>query len=122
MFDPWVEKIAWRREWLPTLIFLHGEFHGQRSLVGYSPQDHKESDTTEQLPQFECPCLFKHCRNSCWDFPGGPVIKTLPCNAGNTGSIAEWGTKIPQASEQLSPCPVTTEPLSMLQLRPDTAK
>ena len=28
-------------------VFLPGEFHGQRSLVGYSPWDHKESDTTE---------------------------------------------------------------------------
>ena len=29
-------KIQWRREWLPTSVFLPGEFHGQRSLVGYS--------------------------------------------------------------------------------------
>ena len=29
-------KIPWRREWLPTPVFLPGEFHGQRSLVGYS--------------------------------------------------------------------------------------
>ena len=28
---------------------LPGEFHGQRSLVGYSPQGHKESDTTDRL-------------------------------------------------------------------------
>ena len=35
-FDPWVGKIPWRREWLPTPVFLPGEFHGQRSLVGYS--------------------------------------------------------------------------------------
>ena len=49
MFDPWVRKIPWRREWQPTPVFLPGEFHGQRSLVGYSPWDWKESDTTEQL-------------------------------------------------------------------------
>ena len=30
--------ILWRKEWLPTLLFLSGEFHGQRSLVGCSPQ------------------------------------------------------------------------------------
>ena len=30
-----------------TPVFLPGEFHGQKSLVGYSPWDHKESDTTE---------------------------------------------------------------------------
>ena len=36
-------------QWQPTPVFLPGEFCGQRSLVGYSPWDGKESDTTEQL-------------------------------------------------------------------------
>ena len=36
-FDPWVGKIPWRRAWQPTPVFLPGEFHGQRSLVDYSP-------------------------------------------------------------------------------------
>ena len=35
-FNPWIGKIPWRREWQPTLV-LPGKFHGQRSLVGYSP-------------------------------------------------------------------------------------
>ena len=48
-FNPWVRKIPWRREWQPTPLFLPREFHGQRSLVSYSPWGHKESDTTEQL-------------------------------------------------------------------------
>ena len=48
-FDPWVGKIGWRRERLPTTVFLSGEFHGQRSLVGYSPWGHRESDMTERL-------------------------------------------------------------------------
>jgi len=42
-----VGKISWRRTWLPTLVFLLGECHGQRSLAGYSPGGHKESDMTE---------------------------------------------------------------------------
>ena len=46
-FYPWVGMISWRREWLPTPIFLSGEFHGQRSLVGYSPWDCRELETTE---------------------------------------------------------------------------
>ena len=46
-FDPWVEKIPWWRAWQPTPVFLPGESYGQRSLVGYSPQGYKESDTTE---------------------------------------------------------------------------
>ena len=34
-FDPWVRKFTWRRKWQPTSESLSGEFHGQRSLVGY---------------------------------------------------------------------------------------
>ena len=43
-FDPWVGKIPWSRERLPTPVFWTGEFHGL-----YSPWGHKESDTTERL-------------------------------------------------------------------------
>ena len=39
----------WRRKWQPTPVFLPGESHGQRSLVGYSPWGLKESDRTERL-------------------------------------------------------------------------
>ena len=48
-FNPCVRKIPWKREWLPSLVFLPGESPGQRSLVVYSPWGRKESDTTEQL-------------------------------------------------------------------------
>ena len=37
-----------RRKWQPTPVFMPGESHGPRSLVGYSPWGRKESDTTEQ--------------------------------------------------------------------------
>ena len=48
--DMWVGKIPWRREFLPTPVVLLGEFHGQKSLMGYTVHEgHKESDTTEQL-------------------------------------------------------------------------
>ena len=46
-FDPWVRKIPCSRKWQPTPVLLPGEFHGQGSLVGYSPWGHKESDTIE---------------------------------------------------------------------------
>ena len=46
-FNPWVRKIPWSRKWQSTPVFLPGKFHGQRSLAGYSPWGHKESDTTE---------------------------------------------------------------------------
>ena len=42
-------SISWRREWLPTPVFLPGEFCGQRSLVSYSPCSRKELDTTERV-------------------------------------------------------------------------
>ena len=48
-FNPWVGKIPWRRKWQLIPIFLPGESHGQRSLVGYSPWGHKELVTTEWL-------------------------------------------------------------------------
>ena len=44
MTSPWGP-----REWQPTPVFLPGEFHGQRSLAGYSPWGQKELDTTERL-------------------------------------------------------------------------
>ena len=34
---PGLGKTPWRREWQPIAVFLPGEFHGERSLVGYSP-------------------------------------------------------------------------------------
>ena len=57
-FDPWVGKIPWRRKWQPTLGLWPGEFHGQRSLMGYSPKGRKESDMTERLTFFSvCVCV-----------------------------------------------------------------
>ena len=35
--NPGLGRSPWRREWQPTPVFLPGESHGQRSLVGYSP-------------------------------------------------------------------------------------
>ena len=46
---PGTERFPWRRKWQPTPVFLPGESHGRRSLVGYSPRDRNESDTTERL-------------------------------------------------------------------------
>ena len=65
-FDPWIRKIPWRREWLPTPVFLPGECYGQRSLVGYIPWGCKESDTTEGITLSCCfsPPSFWH--QLCW--------------------------------------------------------
>ena len=50
-FDPWVGKIPWRRKWQLTLVFLSGESHEQRSLVGESMGSQKSQDMTERLKQ-----------------------------------------------------------------------
>ena len=70
-FNPWVRKIPWRRKWLPTLLFLLGKFHGQKSLEGYSPWDHKESDTTERLTlsQFMEKEMATHSSVLAWEIP-----------------------------------------------------
>ena len=73
-FSPWGGKIPWRTKWQPTPIFLPGQFHGQRSLVGYSPWDRKESDVTEYA--------HVHAHNMAWAVckPGLQFILTLLCN------------------------------------------
>ena len=42
MGETWVEMIPWRREWIPTPVFWPREFHGQKSLAGYSPWGRKD--------------------------------------------------------------------------------
>ena len=48
-FNPWIRKIPWRRTWKSTPVFLLGEYHGQRKLVGYSPWGLNELDMTMHL-------------------------------------------------------------------------
>ena len=68
-FDPWVRRIPWRREWLPIPVFVPGEFHGQMSMVGYSPQSGKEWVTTEANNTFpftawKCLQFVSSCRST----------------------------------------------------------
>ena len=48
-FNLWVGKIPWRRAWQPTPVFLPGESHEQRNLVGSRPWGCKELGTAEHL-------------------------------------------------------------------------
>jgi len=48
-FNPWCEKILWRRAWQPTPVLVPEESHGQRSLVGYSPWGCKSQTRLKQL-------------------------------------------------------------------------
>ena len=59
------QEDSWRRDWLPTLVFLPGEFQGQRSLEGYSSWSHKESDTIEQ-PTHTHKLDKRKCIKQCW--------------------------------------------------------
>ena len=82
-FDPWVGKIPWRRKWQPTPVLLPGEYHGGRSLVGFSPWGHKESDTTERLQfHFLLSCMEKematHSSVLAWRIPGMGEPDGLP--------------------------------------------
>ena len=79
--DPWVGQIPWSRKWQTTPVFLPGKSQGQRSLVGYSPWIHRESDMTEQLST--------HMKGICslkihlWNFL---VIQWLGCHASTAGA------------------------------------
>ena len=86
--------------WQPTLV-LPGESHGQRRLVGYSPQDcNKDLDTTEAT---ECaPTHVEHwvCEDE-WDFPGGTCGKgpAYQCRRCNRLQFDPWIGKIPLEDE-----------------------
>ena len=85
----WVQSLGWV------------DPHGQRSLAGYSPQGHKESDMTEQLTfkkhlkwvHFLICQLYpnKDFKFKKRGFPGGPVVKNPPANAGDLDSIPGSG-------------------------------
>ena len=83
---PDFEDGPWSRKWQPTPEFLPGEFHGQRSLMGYNPWGHKESDKTEWLTS-----LFLRVGS------GRPRLlssKESACQAGERGSIPRWGISL----------------------------
>ena len=52
-----------------------------------------------------------------WDFPGVPVVKNPPFNAGDTGSIPGRGTKTPHTVGRLNPCTTTREASTARPLR-----
>ena len=103
-FDPWAWNIPWEREEQTTAVFLPGEFHGQRSLVDYSPLCHKESDRTEHLTlsHFQTAQEKHSCipTNSVRGFPflhklpstpAGSDGKESACNAEDMSSIPGLG-------------------------------
>ena len=107
-----VRKIPWRRKWQPTPGFLPRKFHGQRSLVGYSPWDHKESDMIEHTcthihqQQEHSWTLQWSSQSSQWTpaFPssyrGGSDGKASAYNVGDLGSIPGLGRS---SGEEMAP-------------------
>ena len=83
-FDPWVGKIPWRREGLPTPVFWPGEFHGL-----YNPWGHKESDTSERLSlSLDFPLTFLLSLRSTFG------LFIAAASLADLGS--KWGLKCPQ--------------------------
>ena len=82
------------REWLPSPIFLAGEFHGQRSLIGYSPWGHRESDTIKQQAH-----KYKYIDNSAYDFRG------FASPWGSSSFLQGEAKKHPLAGPLLGPTP-----------------
>ena len=56
-FNPWVGMIPWKRKWQPTPVFLPGESHGRRSLVGYSPRVTKSRTRLSDFTSLHNTCI-----------------------------------------------------------------
>ena len=99
-FWPLSREIPWRRKLQPTPVFLSGESHGIRSLMGYSAWGRKQSDTTEQLNRHTCSAIWVHwldlglclqmifikCFNTALDCLWHPPLTNPHCK-----SIRRWG-------------------------------
>ena len=106
----------------------------QESRLGWNPRVSHLRFLALHLQALQTWQLNLTLENLIRNFPGGPVVKNPPCNAGNASWIPDGGTKIPQATEQLSPraairvCALLRNILhgamkiSSLQLRRDAAK
>ena len=125
-FSPWVGKIPWRRAWQPTPVFLSGESHEQRSLVGYchrvsksqtrlSMHAHTSDNHYHRLPrwlsgkEYFCQCrrhrfdpwFGKMPRRRKWQ----PTPVVLPGKSHGQGSLvgySPWGHKVSDTTEQLN--------------------
>ena len=79
-FDCWVGTIPWSRKQQPTPVCLPGKFNGQRSLVGFSPWDCKESDITERLNAQHSPNLGEFLGTPGTELSSQVLSSYLNCN------------------------------------------
>ena len=70
-------SLLWSTQWQPTPVFLPGESHGWRSLMGYSPWGCKELDMTERL-HFTCSSVSKESACSIGDLGLIPGLGRSP--------------------------------------------
>ena len=114
--DPWVRKIPWKRTWQPTPVFLPGEPHGQRSLVGYSPWGRKSWTwklkvkvkslsrvrlfVTPWTIAYQAPPSMRFSRQECWsglpfpspgDLPNPGIEPRSPALQADTFTV--WATR-----------------------------
>ena len=118
-YSPWGRKESDMTEWPSTRCGPSTQCGPDTQVSGTGlSQERQQAEKSRDL-DFRSgpadPLLFlwsRYISQIClsWDFPGGPVVKNLPCNAGDVGSIPGWGTKIPHASDQLSPLATAIEP------------
>ena len=83
MPEMWVQSLGWEdplEKKIATPVFLPGKSHGQRSLVGYNPWGHKESDTTVQLS------TQKELERRHSSHPFGVLEKSMPIFSGEVES------------------------------------
>ena len=100
-FHPWV-GYPWSRKWQPVPVFLPGKFHRQRSLVGYSPWGHKESDTAEAIKQTRVPGNpHTHTLHSLTP-ELGPAEPTST-DQGVQGRVPTWQRRTPTTMPRLLP-------------------
>ena len=84
IYNPPLPISSWRRKWQPTTVFLPGESHGQRSLVGCSPWGRTESDTTEATWQG---AYFFYTHTVFWVYHGiTGVLKPCPGHSPSSSS------------------------------------
>ena len=80
------------------LTTIKGEFDSNTIIVGDFNTPRSPMDRSSKMKiNKETQALNETLKKMDWDFPGGPVVKTLPSNAGGMGPIPGWGTKIPHA-------------------------
>ena len=109
-----------RRQWQPAPVLLPGKSHGRRSLVGYSPWIHEESDTTERLHfHFSLSCIGEGNGNplqcSCLENPrdGGAWWAAVYGVTQSRTGLKRLSSSSSSSKWEPQPRPMTSGPLGL---------